>query len=1044
MTNTRLTILAIFSSLNFICSAKSILDDLKWEPRGKWKVLNDSLPFEYYFSPISSIYFNDKDWYEARRFCVENGGDLLNVDSVLEEHSVFKELQMNKRILTIYWFGLNDLDSDSIWTYTDGSPITPLSEKISESHKDALRIGKIKLDMVFERNSPNNYNSKCARIAAHPDALDLFDLAENDTSINDTTEMESSKAKSFHISITNCGYKGIGFICKRVKGNRSSPIYSDFHGWKYFLPNNSKHFVSDCPPNSIDIGTKCIRIFIHSKLDGKDFFNASEHCQRTFGNKSDLVSFHSETEVLQTLTHISKVQQGYWIGYHSISLFNLGDWLWTDNSGVNVFSYNKKLRYSFGKEIEDNTTSYFDSTYYMHRENQCAYLTDSKDKEFKVSDCDEPRGFICQVGLKEKEPHDRHLTTTLRPTGSTAKQEWPPPWWPEKITKAPKRTKSPLTTTTTRPTSTTTEPQDPRCPTGFKFRAKSCYKVYEEEMNFQQAQNECQKSGANLVSILSSAEEATLRLLIRETIDDYYSFEVWIGMQVNRTRGENIHSSMTIDLLFWLDGHPAFYNEFRRRSMYLYPGKSNVQCATHDRYWWELTSCDRKYPFVCKYDNQTNIMKIEKPKPNSYCPVKWKSLGTYCYYFEEDEKTWGKAVEFCMNKDPSASLITIENEMENKFVSYHLDEMKETSYWRDLEENDTRTGWMGFYRSRTNLTHIIPVDGSDIGYENWEHAWKPGKGSLIKEHRCAAIMPGLDYGEWKWDDCRSQRKYVCKMPRILLDLSEESNTTRCPEKGIWVKWESYCYMFLPDEFLTWSQAISKCKSYDEDNIWMDLTTASIHSLQENIFIKENMFSRTKLPFHRSFWIGLKTEGTVKSWSDGSTVSYKNLEDEYDWRWIRKDRIECGKMDIDFGTWESRHCEIAYGTVCKTKARKHKSLASISNFATPSSTALNNKKTFTEGTTSTIVTTKVTETPAENVSSQIDMTQKQTRKSNVVQNKTVFIVIIVILSVLSTMLLFALLFSKCKSRMMNISKEDPRNKHNFEPDNFDDMLNYEQL
>ena len=85
----------------------------------KWRSLSRDLPYEYIFS---KDYNEKRDWYDARRWCKENGGgDLLTIKSQLEARKITTELKKFKSDLHAQWTGLQDLNNDGIWTWFDGT-----------------------------------------------------------------------------------------------------------------------------------------------------------------------------------------------------------------------------------------------------------------------------------------------------------------------------------------------------------------------------------------------------------------------------------------------------------------------------------------------------------------------------------------------------------------------------------------------------------------------------------------------------------------------------------------------------------------------------------------------------------------------------------------------------------------------------------------------------------------------------------------------------------------------------------------------------------
>ncbi|XP_041444786.1 hepatic lectin isoform X2 [Xenopus laevis] len=74
-----------------------------------WITFEDSC---YYITTRKS------NWQKARSFCVQEGGDLVVVNSEKEQ---FLKEKSGVSILKRYWIGLNDLEEEGTWTWVDGT-----------------------------------------------------------------------------------------------------------------------------------------------------------------------------------------------------------------------------------------------------------------------------------------------------------------------------------------------------------------------------------------------------------------------------------------------------------------------------------------------------------------------------------------------------------------------------------------------------------------------------------------------------------------------------------------------------------------------------------------------------------------------------------------------------------------------------------------------------------------------------------------------------------------------------------------------------------
>ena len=69
-----------------------------------------------------------------------------------------------------------------------------------------------------------------------------------------------------------------------------------------------------------------------------------------------------------------------------------------------------------------------------------------------------------------------------------------------------------------------------------------------------------------------------------------------------------------------------------------------------------------------------------------------------------------------------------------------------------------------------------------------------------------------------------------------------------------------CFLFRPDDYEDWDRARYICKQ--EGGI-----LASIHSIEENIFIREKLVEVSESPVRRAAWIGL-----VQTYADGEQTA----------------------------------------------------------------------------------------------------------------------------------------------------------------------------
>ena len=87
------------------------------------------------------------------------------------------------------------------------------------------------------------------------------------------------------------------------------------------------------------------------------------------------------------------------------------------------------------------------------------------------------------------------------------------------------------------------------------------------------------------------------------------------------------------------------------------------------------------------------------------CQVGWKKRGSFCYFFEmEKSASWINAHYECRRKHTSASLTTVEDIVESKWILGMTSEIKA----ENIRSYGSFQPWIGLYRSRIGkvVSHI--------------------------------------------------------------------------------------------------------------------------------------------------------------------------------------------------------------------------------------------------------------------------------------------------------------------------------------------------
>ncbi|KAM9449860.1 CD209 antigen-like protein C [Clarias gariepinus] len=95
-----------------------------------------------------------KTWTDSKDDCIEKNGNLVIINSKVEQDFIFKILGS-----TPAWIGLNDRDNEGRWEWVDGTPLTTVS-------------------WMYKESSRNPGKDDCAIAVQQPDGTQL--LVEND------------------------------------------------------------------------------------------------------------------------------------------------------------------------------------------------------------------------------------------------------------------------------------------------------------------------------------------------------------------------------------------------------------------------------------------------------------------------------------------------------------------------------------------------------------------------------------------------------------------------------------------------------------------------------------------------------------------------------------------------------------------------------------------------------------------------------------------------------------------------------------------------
>ncbi|XP_023932410.1 macrophage mannose receptor 1-like [Lingula anatina] len=228
----------------------------------------------FYVSP-SSV---KKNWYDARDWCRQSGGDLASIHGRTENGFITSQMSKVYTRNTALWIGLNELNLIS-YTWSDGTPADYDN---------------------WNKNEPNDWNGgqRCV------------DIYTGSGTWNDD----------------NCGDKN-GFICKRHKDSRTPVTTQPTPA----LPGN-------CPRGYYAIGNKCYGFYGDSVLQLKNWTMARDYCA-ALGKSFSLATITNELE--QSFITIMLKDKTYemWIGLNDKT--REGTYHWVDNQPFSYTNWDR-------------------------------------------------------------------------------------------------------------------------------------------------------------------------------------------------------------------------------------------------------------------------------------------------------------------------------------------------------------------------------------------------------------------------------------------------------------------------------------------------------------------------------------------------------------------------------------------------------------------------------------------------------------------------------------------------------------------------------
>lgn len=294
----------------------------------------------------------------------------------------------------------------------------------------------------------------------------------------------------------------------------------------------------------------------------------------------------------------------------------------------------------------------------------------------------------------------------------------------------------------------------------------SCWQYNERQLDWFNAENQCQQDGGHLASIIDLQEFAII-----DVLTDYKRPLLWIGL-VSEWVEENNNTELKFEwtdhwpvyFTRWGYGQPetndqsktALYCAFQAKQIHPYQGAQlgwyvldDVQCA------------NRSLPFICKKhltSHETeNFRSYKCPSSNDTQWINFERTSPVCYFAINYEPaiTYDTALHDCEMRGGSLPSIHSVHEMKilQKFKS---------KYWF----HHTLGFWIGLRIDPEGQASW--TDGSSLNFENFEGDFDPA----ASKGKCALLT---ENGAWRIVGCEERHYHICEIRKVPPPQSNESD-----------------------------------------------------------------------------------------------------------------------------------------------------------------------------------------------------------------------------------------------------------------------------
>ncbi|XP_029313971.1 macrophage mannose receptor 1 [Cottoperca gobio] len=819
-------------------------------------------------------------WHQARKSCQQQGADLL---SIVELHEQSYISGLTNHLETSLWIGLNSLDFESGWQWSNGNPFRYLNWAPGHPSSEpgltcaTLNAGKSskwesstctkKLGYMCRKGSstsppppPNKEQPSFCPSHWVPYAGNCYYLQRSKKMWRDALaacHKEGGDLASIHnieeqsFVISQSGYLPTDELWIGLNDQRNQMLFewSDhshvtFTQWQTGEPSHATNLQEDCV-----------------LIRGKDGRWADYMCENTYGyickKKASIKPAEGAQEDANPGCKLGSIRFGSYC-------YNVG-------SEKKTFEEAKQACAAAGAHVVDVTDRYENALLVS-----LVGLRPEKYFWTGLSNTADINTFRWTTRRKVTFTHfnvgmpDRNQGCVAMTTGVFAGL-WDVVSCSNKEKYICKKPAVGVHVTTVPPTTPTLS-----CESGWipAARRSVCYKLYKKseslKKNWNEAQDFCKAIGGMLMSIHSMADLNNAPFRSSST--------AWIGLSRGTNTGYGWTDGSPYEFENWDYGEPNNHND-------------NEHCAeiqTRYKQHWNDIHCESNNNWICQ------IRKGEKPKPEPLIVKQvynttedgWLIYNDTQYFINTEEQDMETARAFC--KKGFGELVVITGESERKFLWKQIVTLNRGQYYIGMTVNlDKSFSWL---------------DGTPVTYTAWEHN-EPNFAN--NDENCVTIYKGMGY--WNDVNCGVKLPSICKRSSSFINTTMAPTTI--PKGGCAPDWQAFqgkCYkIVVGKEKKNWQDARTHCINEGGNLI-------SITNAREQAFLTTQM-----LNYNEDLWIGMNDVNMEMRflWTNGIGVSYTNWAKGYP-STVYDCVIMIASEPRMKGLWKEINCATSLGFICK--------------------------------------------------------------------------------------------------------------------------------